>query len=309
MNKVTRIIFLILLLSTSIALIGILVIRKIDTPLNATLVPFFTYLLQPVKDAEIASTHLLPIDEMDEKAFGEIISSYYEKTADKNNKNYIYANNILSELIKSKTKSFNYHIYIINETIPNAFAYPGGVIIITEGLFDILDSEAELSAIISHEMGHIELGHCFQAIKYQLLAKKVDMEFAGEIADFLNSIFLRYSYTKIQEAEADLYSFNKIKNTKYTPSAVAGAFYRLKQYEISNFVLNNSNEIDPIRDYFLSHPPLRLRIEKYNNEAMHWWKSNHNKKRYIGVQNLKEKTWINEKRFENEWINKHNNYK
>ena len=56
--------------------------------------------------------------------------------------------------------------------MPNAFALPGGVIIVTGGLLKTLKSEAELAAVLSHEMGHIELSHCLDTVRFQLLARK-----------------------------------------------------------------------------------------------------------------------------------------
>ena len=45
-----------------------------------------------------------------------------------------------------------YEFSIINDSVPNAWALPGGKIAINRGLLTALDSEAELAAVLGHEI-------------------------------------------------------------------------------------------------------------------------------------------------------------
>jgi predicted Zn-dependent protease len=48
---------------------------------------------------------------------------------------------------------------VVDSTEINAFALPGGFVYITRGLLAYLNSEAELAAVLGHEIGHITVRH------------------------------------------------------------------------------------------------------------------------------------------------------
>jgi beta-barrel assembly-enhancing protease len=53
----------------------------------------------------------------------------------------------------------DWHFNVVRDRYPNAFAVGGGYIFITEGAITICQSEAELAAILAHEIGHQIAGH------------------------------------------------------------------------------------------------------------------------------------------------------
>lgn len=57
----------------------------------------------------------------------------------------------------------------------NAFAAPGGYIVVTKGLFMMLNSEAELAGVLGHEIGHVIVKHHLNAIK-----KEARMDLLGD---------------------------------------------------------------------------------------------------------------------------------
>jgi len=52
-----------------------------------------------------------------------------------------------------------WHFGVIDSAAINAFAAPGGYVLITRGLYEILDSEAQLAGVLGHEIGHIVQRH------------------------------------------------------------------------------------------------------------------------------------------------------
>ncbi len=52
-----------------------------------------------------------------------------------------------------------WHFGVIDTPAINAFAAPGGYVLITRGLYEILDSEAQLAGVLGHEIGHIVRRH------------------------------------------------------------------------------------------------------------------------------------------------------
>ena len=56
---------------------------------------------------------------------------------------------------------------VVESSAINAFALPGGIILITKGLFDLLSTEDELAAVLGHEIAHVQRKHHFNVVKQQ----------------------------------------------------------------------------------------------------------------------------------------------
>ena len=69
----------------------------------------------------------------------------------------------------SHRPNLDYEFTIVNASIPNAFALPGGKICITRGLLAKLDNEAELASVLGHEIGHITARHGAVAMTRQMV--------------------------------------------------------------------------------------------------------------------------------------------
>jgi predicted Zn-dependent protease len=61
-----------------------------------------------------------------------------------------------------------YRIYLVEDTLINAFALPGGTLVLNRGLLDRMDDEAELFAVLGHEAGHVRKRHFLKRIARQL---------------------------------------------------------------------------------------------------------------------------------------------
>src|SRR5262245_51653360 len=54
---------------------------------------------------------------------------------------------------------------VMNDATINAFAAPGGYVLITRGLYEILDNEAQLAGVLGHEIGHIVRRHHIEVMQ------------------------------------------------------------------------------------------------------------------------------------------------
>jgi predicted Zn-dependent protease len=59
----------------------------------------------------------------------------------------------------SHRPNLQYHFTVLDTPDINAFALPGGYIYITRGILAYLNSEAELAAVLGHEIGHVRAQH------------------------------------------------------------------------------------------------------------------------------------------------------
>ncbi len=286
------------IIAAGAALMVLLAVTKPRTPLDSTLAPAFQLLGVPAHMASRALTRVLPINALDEKELGDAIAERYSVMASKNEKDKKYLNEIMAALSKKTKKQFRYRAYPMEEYQPNAFALPGGVIFVTTGLLRTVKSEAELTSVIAHEIGHVELSHCMDTVRYELAARKIKRDQLGRIADFATRLLIGHSYSKTQEAQADEYGYEMILATRYNPSAVGRLFIRLKEYH----AIPDRKKASPIKDYFMSHPHLSLRAEKYSVKASRWWAHSGGEKRYEGKKNLTARTSMFTRAYPDEWV-------
>ncbi|MES2139652.1 MAG: M48 family metallopeptidase [Bacteroidota bacterium] len=291
-----HIVFLLLILFGGTFIVFTLYKQKSRAPLGMSFSPVFQLIGKSTRSTDIALTRMLPIDQMDEKDYGEAIAKEYLLQTDTKDKNYIYLNALIREVSKFSKKKFNYQVFIVSSSAANAYALPGGVICVTEGLLSTMTSEAQIVSILSHEMGHIERGHCFDAIKFELAFKKIKSGTTGQLADIAINCFLRHSFSKTQENDADEYGYDLLVLTQYDPTACCESFKQLQKQEFK------SRQSTIVSDYLDTHPPLPLRIEKSGQNASQWWKEHQDEKRYVGHKNLIDRISMREQAYENEWI-------
>ncbi|PKL39638.1 MAG: peptidase M48 [Spirochaetae bacterium HGW-Spirochaetae-1] len=284
-----RWIFFVLIITAGAGLAALFYLHKPQPKLDSTLAPAYMLLGHATRGISRALTEIIAVDSLDEKEYGEAIKARCDDHNDSGDKDYVYVNAVMSQISRFARKPFPYRVYMHESSSPNAFALPGGVIFVTRGLIKTLKSEAELAAILSHEMGHIELSHCLDVVRFQLLAGKTGNETLGKVADFAMNLLLRHSFSKTQENDADNYAFELLINSKYDPGAEGRAFARFLQYMKQNG-MRDEREANIIRDYFMSHPPMVLREEKFSEKAGIWWRKHDKEIRYVGTKNLKKRT-------------------
>jgi len=116
----------------------------------------FTALLPVANEAKIGAQEHAKI----EKAYGKFMTG---PIAD-------YVNQIGQKIAKNtERKDVTYKFYVIDSPIVNAFALPGGYIYISRGLMTLANSEAELAAVIGHEIGHVTARHAAERMSHGTL--------------------------------------------------------------------------------------------------------------------------------------------
>ena len=130
---------------------------------------------------------------------------------------------------------------VIDSSDVNAFALPGGTIVITAGLYDRLRDESELAAVLAHEISHVVEKHQVKAIQ-----KAMGTDFANEMAGEVtgrsdNELVRRFGgkafaagtqvlargLDKQDEYQADLHGMVIAARAGYNPFAMAGVLQTL----------------------------------------------------------------------------------
>lgn len=136
--------------------------------------------------------------------------------------------------------NFHFHLLADPQTV-NAFALPGGQIFITEGLYDRLQTEAELAGVLGHEVGHVINRHSAeQMAKGQLgqtLSQAVGVaasdgsdggQRAAMIAAMVNQM-VQLRYGRQDESESDRYGIDAMADAGFDPKAMLAVMQILKQ--------------------------------------------------------------------------------
>ncbi len=261
--------------------------EEVKVPFGATLAPAFQLLGRPIKNVDRALTQVLPIDSLDEARYGDVIYRRYKPYNGGTQEDQAYVQRLVETISLSGKKGFTYHGLILDSAEMNAFALPGGVVFVTSGLLHNMHSEAELAAVLAHEVGHVELSHCLDSVRFEIAARKIGTAPLGELADLAMNLMLRHSYSKTQEEEADEYAWSFLKQSSYSPEGEGLAFARLlKRYGTSGTASN------VVSEYFKSHPYLELREARYRTRFQEWIADHPNEERKYGYKNLQERTTL-----------------
>ena len=126
---------------------------------------------------------------------------------------------------------------VVDDPTPNAFALPGGYIFLTRGMMNLMNSEAELAAVLGHEIGHVTARHSVTAISRQQLAQlglglggvlfPATQPFSQAIGAGLDLLFLKHG--RDAERQADELGFNYALDHDYAVQEMVDVFTALQR--------------------------------------------------------------------------------
>lgn len=115
-----------------------------------------------------------------------------------------------------------YQYFINKDDSFNASCSLGHNMTINQGLFNVLDNDAEIAVVLGHEMGHGQKDHPAKGAK-RSIAPAVLASATGSFAGVLvANLWKNQGITKPMEWEADNLAFDYITHSNYNPGACAG---------------------------------------------------------------------------------------
>ena len=207
-----------------------------------------------------------------------------------------------------KRRDIPYRFHIIDSYVPNAFCSAGGHIYITIGMLKLLESEAELAAVLGHEITHCDAKHAVGMIQHKILEKKILKTDADTLADIGYDIFWRPGYSEYQEEEADLGGVYLAAEAGYHPLAVIHAFKRIEDYYGHYSAPEAVNPLDDtlravgglVERYFATHPLTPERISRIKNFIREKKLLANKSMMYIGQKNYIQRICAADKMFPDE---------
>lgn len=166
-----------------------------------------------------------------------------------------------------------YHFAVLNSSEPNAFACPGGIILINKGLLNQIKNEDQLAAVLAHEVAHVAKRHGIGAIKKSRWTKfgfyaageigknytsgevgQLVGEFQGVVTDVAKRV-MESGYSKSDEKKADESGMEYAYKAGYNPKEMIEF---LKAEEASGVGFESGP--------FSSHPKPAARIKELEKD-------------------------------------------
>ena len=155
----------------------------------------------------------------------------------------------------------------------NAFAIPGGIMVITDDLIKLAKNDTEVVAVLAHELGHVKKRHAFRQSIQGALSGLILAAATGDVSSMasgLPGILVQMRYTRELEYEADAFSLQALQKACLPPKAFADILLRLAKSrpdirpdDKKTPKANAPDAGDPISDLLSSHPDTLLRIKPF----------------------------------------------
>ncbi|NNF16394.1 MAG: M48 family metalloprotease [Gammaproteobacteria bacterium] len=187
-----------------------------------------------------------------------------------------YVNDIGQKLVRNSDRpNIEYTFTVIDSDLVNAFATPGGYIYVSRGLLAYLNSEAELAAVLGHEIGHVTARHAVgqhsRGALMNVLGGIANAATGGVAGVATGAIAGAYisSYGRDKELEADREGAEYLVRSGYPSSAMIEVVKILKHQEAFEIerAAEEGREPRVYHGIFSTHPDNDTRLRKVVQEA------------------------------------------
>ena len=134
----------------------------------------------------------------------------------------------------------DFTVTLLNSSVNNAFAIPGGYVYTTRQLVALMNNEAELAGVLGHEVGHVAARHSKKrqsaatrngvlGVLGQVLGSVVGGGFGNIIAQGAQAgaQYFTLSFSRAQETQADNLGIQYLKSAGYDPRAMSTVLQNL----------------------------------------------------------------------------------
>jgi len=177
---------------------------------------------------------------------------------------------------KSHRSNLLYRFTVLDSAQINAFALPGGYIYITRGLLAYLNNEAQLAAVLGHEIGHVTARHGVRqqsasaatGLLAAILASQAGFAGADNISNALGAALVS-GYGRDHELESDGLGAEYLARTGYDPNAMLEVIKVLKDQEVYDRAQAKKEGREPqtYHGLFASHPDNDTRLQSVVGKA------------------------------------------
>lgn len=170
-----------------------------------------------------------------------------------------YVNLLGQVLAQPSGVKYKWHFGVIQSESINAFAMPGGYVLLSSGLIKTLESEDELAFVVAHEVAHVVRRHHYQVVQRQRLAEQAAKGLqavaqesdTAKLAQASGQIYAR-GLDKAAEFEADRLGVEYMTRVGFDPAAALNVLEKLQRLR------GNDSRADLL---FSTHPSPAERLD------------------------------------------------
>ena len=224
-------------------------------------------------DLSRAPMHLTRLSDADEIRIGRnLVEAYGIGAGEKDVRTSAiqdYVNKVGARVASHAHRTIRFAFFLdANPNLINAFALPGGNVVVGLGLLRQMHSEDELAFVLGHEIEHVDHFHAVERVQIEAQLHKLDLDVLAELAGIPLALW-QAGYTKDQEFEADSEGLLLAAAGGYSPRGaldLMNTFLRLDR----EYVAHSQTPIDALgrlaveslAGYFRSHPLSSERLAK-----------------------------------------------
>jgi beta-barrel assembly-enhancing protease len=127
--------------------------------------------------------------------------------------------------------AYTYRFHLVQDKSINAFAMPGGIVVVHSGLLAATRSPEELAGVLAHEVQHVELHHSLKALMKQLGLSAVWATVSGDLAGAMGGEvaqrMMGLKFSRDAEREADAAGFDALLRAGIDPAGMPAFFATL----------------------------------------------------------------------------------
>jgi predicted Zn-dependent protease len=190
-----------------------------------------------------------------------------------------YVNDVGQRVARNSHRpELDYHFTVLDSDMVNAFALPGGYIYITRGIMAYLDSEAELAAVLGHEIGHVTARHSVRqqsaatvtGVAGAVLGAATGIPGSQDLFNVLGDAMLS-GYGRDHELESDRLGAEYLARSGYDPQAMLAVIGVLKNQELieNERARREGRQARSYHGVFASHPENDQRLQEVVKSAEH----------------------------------------
>ena len=171
--------------------------------------------------------------------------------------------------------------FIADDPMPNAFALPGGYVVVNAGLLDLTDRPEQLLGVLAHELAHVTQRH----YERKVISAGGTMLLFGLLLHSRNGmvnlvgqgseLMMMQGFSKEYETEADEVGWKYLVAANVDPRGMVEMFQKFKTYEMKH------KEVVDLPRAFQSHPVLDKRIARLERN----WKKLPRKTGFLEITN------------------------
>ena len=172
----------------------------------------------------------------------------------------------------------------------NAFALPGGIMVVTDQLIGLSKNDTEIVAVLAHELGHVKQRHAFRQSLQGVLSGLILAAITGDVSSIgsgLPAVLMQMKYSREHETEADNFALNALQAACLPPKAFADILQRLQDQAMYDGDTKDTDkrdkkssdkatektpapkkskadlQSDPVSEILASHPDTHARIKPF----------------------------------------------